>query len=52
MLNDIVHNAGQFGLLQQALEHSKLLVSFRTQDRLHQTTLWIYQVQHDETPLV
>ena len=52
MLNDIVNNPGQFGLLQQALEHSKLLVSFRTQDRLHQTTLWIYQVQHDETPLV
>jgi len=52
MLKDIMNNAGQFGLLQQALEHSKLLVSFRTQDRLHQTTLWIYQVQHDETPLV
>ncbi len=52
MLNDIVNNSGQFGLLQQALEHSTLLVSFRARDRLRQTTLWIYQVQHDDTPLV
>lgn len=52
MLSDIRNSGSQFILLQQALEHATLLISFRTQDQFHTTTLWIYQVQHDETPLV
>lgn len=52
MRNDMANNAGQFALLTQALAHTTLLVSFRARDRLHTTTLWIYQVQHDDVPLV
>jgi 4-amino-4-deoxy-L-arabinose transferase-like glycosyltransferase len=52
MRSDIASNAGQFTLLQQALAHATLLVSFRARDNLHTTTLWIYQVQHDDMPLL
>lgn len=52
MRNDMASNGEQFALLTQALAHATLLVRFRARDRLHTTTLWIYQVQHDEVPLV
>jgi len=52
MQSDLTSNAGQLVLLGQALAHATLLVSFRARDSLHTTTLWIYQVQHDDTPLV
>jgi 4-amino-4-deoxy-L-arabinose transferase-like glycosyltransferase len=52
MRSDLASNAGQFALLQQALAHATLLVSFHARDTLHTTTLWIYQVQHDDMPLL
>jgi 4-amino-4-deoxy-L-arabinose transferase-like glycosyltransferase len=53
MLSDIQNGGDQFTLLQQALAHSTLLVSFSTHDQIHQTTLWIYEVQPDDSlPLV
>jgi 4-amino-4-deoxy-L-arabinose transferase-like glycosyltransferase len=52
MRRDIAGNAQQFALLQQVLQHARLRASFRARDGLHTTTVWIYQVQHDDVPLV
>jgi hypothetical protein len=38
--------------LQTALAHSILLASFHATDPLEDVTLQIYQVQHQNTPLV
>lgn len=52
MRTDIAGDDRQFVLLQQALAHATLLVSFHASDRLHTSALWIYRVQHDDLPLV
>lgn len=52
MLTDMQNNSPEFSILQQALAHANLLASFHTSDQLEDVTLQIYQVRHQNTPLV
>ncbi len=52
MLKDIYNNSSTFTILRAALAHSTLLAHFHASDQLEDLTLQIYQVRHQNTPLV
>ncbi|HEX7737549.1 MAG TPA: glycosyltransferase family 39 protein [Ktedonobacteraceae bacterium] len=52
MLDDIHANTPAFTILQAALVHSTRLASFHARDYFGDITLQIYQVRHQNTPLV
>jgi hypothetical protein len=52
MMNDIHNNGAAFSMLEAALTHASLLASFHANDQVERVSIQIYQVRHENAPLV